>query len=84
MRTTIKAIDRHHVIMTLPDGETREFWCPFSGGYVRQIDAAHPGTLGWQVCERLESAGSTLYCDPERRPLVDIIRKEMRRARRSH
>ncbi len=56
----------------------REFWVPSKGGYVREIDVAHPGTLGQQVCNRLSHQGSTLSAT--RDSLLDLIRREYRRA----
>lgn len=61
-------------------GETiiREFWVPSSGGYVREIDAKHPGTSGQQVCRLLADQGSTL--ESSREGLLKLIRREYRRA----
>ena len=55
----------------------REFWVPPGGGYVREIDARHPGTLGAQVCAHLSSRGYMLSSSPE--GLLDLIRREQRR-----
>ena len=60
------------------DTSVREFWVPSDGGYVREVDTQHPGTLGAQVCQRLESRGSTL--SSTRAALLDLIRREYRRA----
>jgi hypothetical protein len=59
----------------------REFWVPSNGGYVREIDAQHPGTLGQQVCGFLSSQGYTLSAN--RDELLDLIRREYRRFVRS-
>jgi hypothetical protein len=56
----------------------REFWVPASGGYVREIDARHPGASGQQVCGMLASRGATL--ESSREGLLDLIRREYRRA----
>ena len=56
------------------------FWVPYSGGYVRRINATHLGTSGAQVCERLSSSGNTLWSTPEN--LVSVIRREYRKMRR--
>ena len=42
---------------------TRTFWVPSQGGYVRQTTWERPGTLGPQVCERLDTGGDTLYSE---------------------
>ena len=60
------------------DTSVREFWVPSGGGYVREVDTKRPGTLGAQVCERLESRGNTLSATRE--TLLDLIRREYRRA----
>lgn len=57
---------------------TREFWVPSSGGYIREIDEKHPGTLGAQVCDRLARLGNTLYASRE--TLEEVIRREYRNA----
>jgi hypothetical protein len=54
----------------------RQFWVPPSGGYVREVDADHPGTLGQQVTAQLGTRGYTLTSDPDR--LLDLIRREYR------
>ncbi len=59
----------------------REFWAPAGGGYVREIDAEHPGTLGRQVCEGLHHMGNTLSWDPRSGPLSRLIQKENAKAR---
>ena len=59
------------------DGQTREFWCPDSGGYVREIDDDHPGTLGKQVSYSLGYTGDMLWSDA--RCLADDIRAARRR-----
>ena len=90
MRTRIQSIDENRVILTC-DVErldpsmggtiSIEYWSPSGGGYVYEIDEQHPGTLGRQVCEFLGSLGSTLHWSG-RQPLVDMIRREWKRARR--
>ena len=40
--------------------------------------AARPGTLGHQVCDGLAKLGSTLMHDPDREPLVNLIRQHAR------
>jgi len=59
----------------------REFWVPASGGYVREIDDAHPGTLGRQVCRSLHHEGHTLHSSPE--GLKALILAEYRRRQRT-
>ena len=44
---------------------TRTFWVPSQGGYVRQTTWKRPGTLGLQVCERLDTGGATLTATPD-------------------
>lgn len=56
----------------------REFWVPANGGYVREIDARHPGTLGRQVCRKLSYTGSAL--ETTRAGLLALIRNEYRAA----
>jgi hypothetical protein len=85
-RTTIKPLDDNHVVIRYADCYTgeiieREFWAPSGGGYVREIDAAHPGTTGRQVCELLEGVGPTLYWGGHGR-LIDVVRREYRAMRR--
>lgn len=65
-----------------PEGETivREFWVPPGGGYVREIDEDHPGTLGSQVCNRLGIRGPTLSAT--RATLAAVIRTEYQRSMR--
>ena len=62
-----------------PSGEpvVRQFWVPPGGGYVREVDAQHPGVLGQQVCVKLANRGSTLSAD--RKGLLGLIRREYRR-----
>jgi len=50
-------------ILKTKNGETREFWCPDTGGYVREIDETHPGTLGQQVSRSLNYMGDMLWAD---------------------
>jgi hypothetical protein len=59
----------------------REFWVPPSGGYLREIDDQHPGTLGRQVSQRLGRLGHMLSSDRE--GLLGLIRREYR-ARCAH
>ena len=56
----------------------REFWCPDNGGYVREIDETHPGTLGQQMSESLATSGNMMHCS---RPgnLPAMIRRARRR-----
>jgi len=61
-------------------GIIRRFWAPSEGGYVRRVSDSHPGTLGQQVCQRLERSGSTLSWTPSAGPLVDLIRREAKLA----
>ena len=58
---------------------TRTFWVPSQGGYVRQTTWKRPGTLGLQVCERLDTGGATLTATPDN--LAAVIRREYRRMR---
>lgn len=65
----------------LRDGDRiREFWVPYQGGYVREVDELHPGTLARQVCRCLDHRGDTLTSTREH--LLDLIRREYARARR--
>jgi len=57
-----------------------EYWAPSSGGYVRNV-SRHPGTSGYQVCDRLCYTGNTLYWNGSV-PLVGLIRREYQAARR--
>jgi hypothetical protein len=57
--------------------ETRYYWRPLRGGYVYDV-TDRPGTTGQQVCDRMASLGSTLYCG-ESQDLTALIRREMRR-----
>ena len=62
------------------DGREQHYWCPSGGGYVREVTEHRYGTLGDQVCDQLGRSGSTLrLSDPERWPLVNLIRREARR-----
>ena len=60
---------------------SRIYWVPAHGGYVHQTTWERPGTLGFQVCERLSSMGNTLWATPDN--LAQVIRREYRRMRRS-
>jgi hypothetical protein len=80
MKTTIRR-DEAGVVILREDGVVRRFWCPLFGGYVHEIDDRHPGTLGQQVCARLEVVGNTLSA-LSRDGLIDVIRREHRRGRR--
>lgn len=53
---------------------TRTFRCPVDGGYVREGNS--------QVCDRLQSRGSTLMCS-SRSALPGLIRREYRAMRRA-
>lgn len=56
----------------------RTFFCPATGGYVRECDKGNYS----QVCCGLSDRGSTLYCSsPEKLP--DMIRREYRAIRRA-
>lgn len=67
--------DATGVLDLFGDPGRREFWAPSDGGYVREIDEAHPGTLGQQVCDRLAHTGTTLYWSPGGRSVADIVRR---------
>jgi hypothetical protein len=59
----------------------RRFWAPPSGGYVREVTAQRPGTLGQQVCGGLSHRGNTLSVNsPDQ--LMALIRREWQAARR--
>ncbi|HUZ75482.1 MAG TPA: hypothetical protein VNE67_17235 [Acetobacteraceae bacterium] len=62
----------------LGEERVRQFWVPPGGGYVRETDDEHPGTLGQQVCDLLSSRGPTLWTSPD--GLIALIRLEYRRA----
>lgn len=80
-RYRIKALTDNNVVLTdRATGITTEYWCPNGGGYVREIDEDHPGTLGRQVCDGLLPRGSTLSCGPG--GLLNAIRAEARVAYR--
>lgn len=56
--------------------DTRTYWCPPGGGYVRIVSHdSVGGALGTQVCEGLEFRGSTLSCRNER--LLQTILREL-------
>ena len=60
----------------------RRFWAPPSGGYVREVTAQRPGTLGQQVCSGLSHRGSTMQVStPDN--LLALIRREWQVARRA-
>ena len=61
--------------------ETFTYWVPDRGGYVYRVTPERPGTLGWQVCERLANTGTTLYV-ANGEGLPALIERELRRARR--
>lgn len=65
--------------------ETRTFWAPLKGGYIREVTDDRPGTLGYQLCDGLAHTGSTLMWFPDRGypPLIDIIRREWRAYQRA-
>lgn len=78
MKTTIKTTVMGTVILEYSRKGRwvhREFWSPIHGGYVRQIDANHPGYLGRQVCKGLRLEGTTLSCG-EGQSLETVIRRE--------
>lgn len=77
-RYRVVADGDNRATLHLRGGSVRHYWAPSRGGYVRQIDERHPGTLGWQVCDGLAGSGSTLTWSPGR-PLADVIRREARR-----
>lgn len=58
----------------------RRFWVPPNGGYVREVTAERPGTLGAQVCKGLSNRGVTLWA--ERDNLLSVIRNEYRSLKR--
>ena len=68
------------------DSETveRTYWVPgcYPVGYVREVTPTRPGTLGHQVCERLQHGGNTLVSSPE--ALLRVIRAELRAAIRAY
>ncbi len=55
-----------------------EYFAPATGGYVK-YDWANPN----QICQRLSHYGDTLIWQPSMGPLVDLLRREHRRARRA-
>jgi hypothetical protein len=64
------------------DDIVRRFWAPAGGGYVREVTAHRPGTLGHQVCSGLSHRGGTLSVgSPD--DLITLIRREWQRARRA-
>lgn len=60
-------------------GHVSSFWAPFSGGYVRIVDANRPGTLGRQPTWH---GGSTLMCGPTEESLARNARLWLRWHRR--
>ena len=87
MKTTIKTNSNGSVTVSYDStgwrGEDvrveRTFFCPTTGGYVREYDdkGQYP-----QVCDGLSNRGSTLDC-PSRAKLPDMIRREYRAMRRA-
>jgi hypothetical protein len=78
--------DGSEVVLRCADSLTggrveRRFWVAPGGGYVREVTAARPGTLGQQVCARLAHMGGTLSV---RSPadLLPLIRREWQAAKR--
>lgn len=59
------------------DGRVREFWCADNGGYVYEVDAAHPGTTGQQVSYCLGYTGHMLWSNQYQ--LVEDVRAARRR-----
>ncbi len=93
VKTKVKSVDfnRCDVEITIKkywsiydeeETETLEFraWAPISGGYVHD-NIKHGGTLGPQLCEGMNSTGSTLYWSGKV-PLAVMIRKEVKKLRR--
>ena len=77
--------EAHEASITYYDDErdqrvSRDFWAPRRGGYVQDVTTAAAGT-GPQVCTGLARLGDTLRWHPSEGPLVDMIRREWRRAR---
>jgi hypothetical protein len=58
----------------------REFWVPGNGGYVREVTSRRSGVLGQQISGGLSHSGWTLTSSPK--GLLDLIRKEYRKAKR--
>jgi hypothetical protein len=81
--TDSRTVCLHTVNPWEDEPRTREFWVPRLGGYVREIDDTHPGTLGRQVCRGLAHRGDTLYLG-EGGDLLDLIRHEYRRMYREY
>jgi hypothetical protein len=82
-RTKITSDEYGHVTLRgediLGDPVERLFTCPTDGGYVYEVCA---GGDRRQVCEGLHRTGVTLI-SPSRAALVDLIRREHRRAARA-
>lgn len=82
MKTTIKT-DHAPNYVTISyddcfgDRVTRTFFCPASGGYIRESVRDYP-----QVCDQLAHSGSTLYAESGN-DLIKIIRREYRSMRRA-
>ena len=89
MRTRFEAVDTNRVILTCDaermdqgmDGTISiEYWSPSGGGYVYEGIGVAP-RLRPPVCLGLDMEGHTLYWSGQT-PLVDLIRREWKRARR--
>lgn len=77
MRTKITKLEMNRVEVRDRNGDTRTYWAPGTGGYVRDV-THQPGTLGRQVCDGLATMGTTLSWNPANGPLVNLIRAEHR------
>jgi hypothetical protein len=78
--------DGSEVVLRCTDNLTgerieRRFWAPPGGGYVREVTAARPGTLGQQVCAGLAHMGGTLSVKTPA-DLLPLIRREWQAAKR--
>ena len=75
--TTTLTNSGNATLTDIETGDVREFWVRGDrDGYVYEIYDGRPGTLGQQVCDRLEHSGSTLSC--RRSDLLSLIRREAR------
>lgn len=73
-RYKVSQVDNMVALTDRETKETRRFWVPELGGYVREIKEGLVGTQNPQVCDGLKSMGSTLRSSRE--DLLECIRQE--------
>lgn len=81
MKTSIKTTSTGSVVLSFDnesgERETRLFFCPAEGGYIRE---AMDNGDARQVCESLDRMGVTLWA-PRKDLLESVIRREYERMR---